>query len=270
MISTSPCMMASQMNSTTQIIIHFFLLALAFGTQIFSPVVNTKLTGVGFYKLGTSIVLSSLVLAFGVDFFMQPGLDSCDYWCYGFLILSNVLTSVFHRDQKNLLMWSIYVLQIIVFCFFVFHLFLPTPMWIMFFFMSALLLGISNFAMLLGHYYLVVPRLSEEPLIYCLYIFWTVIFIRIMASLTTLFTTAAPFLEEGTVLGDGYTYNWLFISMRYLWGYAAPLILSFFTFRLCKLRSLQSATGVLYIVEFFVIVGELVSAYLMTKHGLSL
>jgi hypothetical protein len=77
-------------------------------------------------------------------------------------------------------------------------------------------------------------------------------------------------LQEGTNLGDGYTFNWLFISMRYLWGYAAPLILSFFTFKLCKLRSLQSATGVLYIVEFFVIVGELISVYLMAKHGLAL
>jgi hypothetical protein len=91
-----------------------------------------------------------------------------------------------------------------------------------------------------------------------------------MASLMIIFTTATPYLQEGTSLGDGYTFNWLFISMRYLWGYAAPLILSFFTFKLCKLRSLQSATGVLYIVEFFVIVGELISVYLMAKHGLAL
>jgi hypothetical protein len=75
---------------------------------------------------------------------------------------------------------------------------------------------------------------------------------------------------EGTALGDGYMYNWLFVSMRYLWGFVAPVILSFFTFRLCRLRSIQSATGVLYIVEFFVIVGELISVYLMIKHGLPL
>jgi hypothetical protein len=94
--------------------------------------------------------------------------------------------------------------------------------------------------------------------------------LRLVFSLSLFFTAAQPFLEEGTHLGDGYTFNWLFISMRYLWGYIAPLILSFFTFRLCKLRSIQSATGVLYIVEFFVIVGELISVYLMAKHGLAL
>jgi hypothetical protein len=140
----------------------------------------------------------------------------------------------------------------------------------MFFFYSSALLGISNFAMILGHYYLVVPKLTEEPLIYCLYIFWMILFLRLMSSLVTVFTSGVPYLVEGSELGDGFTYNWLFLSMRYLWGYLAPLILSFFTLRLCKLRSIQSATGVLYIIEFFVIVGELISIYLMAKHGLNL
>jgi hypothetical protein len=257
-------------NSITQIITHFFLLSLAFGTQLLAPVVNTKLTGVGFYKLGTSIVLSCLVLAAGADYFMHPSLNEVDLWCYGILIVSNMITSVFHRDHKTWQMWLIYLIQILTFIFFIFHLYLPTPSWIMFFALSMALLGISNFSMLLGHYYLVVPKLSEEPLIYCLYIFWTVMFFKLVSSLSIIFTTAHPYLQEGTQLGDGYMYNWLFISMRYLWGYAAPLILSFFTFRLCKLRSLQSATGVLYIIEFFVIVGELISVYLMAKHGLAL
>lgn len=262
--------MISNMNSVTQTIIHFFLLSLSFGTQLFSPMVNTKLTGVGFYKLGVSIVLSSLVLAFGVEYFMHPGWDSFKVGCYGFLILSNVLTSILHKDEKSIFMWVFYAFQIIVFTALIFHLFLPQSHWIMFFMFSMALLGISNFAMLLGHYYLVVPKLSEEPLIYCLKVFWIVLFLRVVWSLSVLLTTGRPYLEEGNVLGDGYVYNWLFISMRYLWGYLAPFILSLFTYRLCRLRSIQSATGVLYIVEFFVIVGELISVYLMTKHGLSL
>ncbi len=257
-------------NSITQIVAHSFLLALAFGTQLFSPVVSTKLTGVGFYKLGTSIVLGSLVLFGGVAYSMQPQLSSFGLGCYVFLVVSNMLTLGLHKDDKNWVMWILYILQVLVFVTFIFSTYLLTPAWIMFFFFSALLLGISNFAMILGHYYLVVPKLSEEPLIYCLYIFWTVLFLRLVFSLSLFFTAAQPFLEEGTHLGDGYTFNWLFISMRYLWGYIAPLILSFFTFRLCKLRSIQSATGVLYIVEFFVIVGELISVYLMAKHGLAL
>ena len=258
------------MNSTTQIIIHFFLLSLGFGTQLFSPVVSTKLTGVGFYKLGTAIVLASLVLALGVDYFMEPALTTLEWGCYGILILSNIVTSVFHRDQKSLFMWGIYILQIITFCTLAFSVFALNPVWIMFFFMSMALLGISNFSMLLGHYYLVVPKLTEEPLVYCLFIMWICFFLKIISSLAVIFSFGMPYLTEGSLLGDGYMYNWLFVSMRYLWGFVAPVILSFFTFKLCKLRSIQSATGVLYIVEFFVIVGELISVYLMAKHGLPL
>ena len=258
------------MNSVTQIITHFFLLSLAFGTQLFSPVVSTKLTGVGFYKLGTSLVLASLVLGMGADYFMNPGLTPIEWWCYGILISTNIVTFIFHKDHKSWPMWVLYGIQVITFCILAFNVFAFNPVWILFFFMSMTLLGISNFSMILGHYYLVVPRLSEEPLIYCLYIFWISFFLKIISSLAVILSSGLPYLEEGTVLGDGYMYNWLFISMRYLWGYAAPVILSFFTFRLCKIRSIQSATGVLYIVEFFVIVGELISVYLMAKHGLPL
>jgi hypothetical protein len=258
------------MNSITQIITHFFLLSLAFGTQLLSPVVSTKLTGVGFYKLGTSIVLACLVLAAGVDYFMAPGVSSVEWICYGILITTNVISSILHKDDKNLFMWGIYILQVITFSVLSFHIFNFDPVWIMFFFVSMMLLGISNFAMILGHYYLVVPKLSVEPLIYCLYIMWVVFFLKIISSLAIIFSIGQSYLVEGTALGDGYMYNWLFVSMRYLWGFVAPLILSFFTFKLCKLRSTQSATGVLYIVEFFVIVGELISVYLMAKHGLPL
>jgi hypothetical protein len=165
-------------------------------------------------------------------------------------------------------MWIIYGVQICLFIALTFFSFQFQPLWINFFLSSMALLAISNFSMILGHYYLVVPKLTEEPLIYCLFIFWTVIILKMISSLSVLTSVGVPYLTEGTDLGDGYMYNCLFITMRWMWGYLAPLILSFFTFRLCKLRSIQSATGVLYIVEFFVIVGELISVYLMTKHGL--
>lgn len=256
------------MNSVTQVVFQAFLLAFAFGTQMYAPVVNTRLTGVGFYKLGTAIVLSSLVFALGVSYSMNPGLNQLQWICYGTLIVLNAVTFVFHQDHKNLLMWIIYGIQIVLFLMLTVLTYGQNPLWINFFLSSMALLGISNFAMILGHYYLVVPKLSEEPLIYCLFIFWIVIFLKMASSLSVLSSIGAGYLEENTVLGDGYMYNWLFFCMRWLWGYAAPFILSFFTFRLCKLRSIQSATGVLYIVEFFVIVGELISVYIMTKHGL--
>jgi hypothetical protein len=258
------------MTSVTQIIIHFFLLSLAFGTQLFGPVVSTKLTGVGFYKLGTSIVLAGLVLALGVDLYMSTGVTVEEFVAYGILLATNVVSYAFHRDEKSWFMWLLYGIQVVTFSVLAFLVFRLQPLWIVFFFFSAALLGISNYAMILGHYYLVVPKLSEEPLIYTLYIFWITIFLKIISSLAVAMSLGVPYLEEASLKGDGYMFNWLFVSMRYLWGFAAPLILSFFTFRLCRLRSIQSATGVLYIVEFFVIVGELISVYLMAKNGLPL
>lgn len=258
------------MNSNTQVIAHCFLLSLSFGNQFFSPVVSTKLTGVGFYKLGVSIVLTTLIFCLGLDFFMTPAITRVEYFCYTFLLFSNFLTYIFHKDQKNWLMWSFYALQILVFSILVFHVFNFDSHWITFFYLSMCLLGISNFAMILGHYYLVVPKLSEEPLIYCLFIFWVIIFLKIILSISNILSFGMPYLEENTILGDGYVYNWLFVIMRYLWGFIAPLILSFFTFKLCRIRSIQSATGVLYIVEFFVIVGELISIYMMVRHGLAI
>lgn len=258
------------MNTTTQVIAHIFLFSLAFGTQLFSPVVSTRLTGVGFFKLGTSIVLTCLVLALGVDFFMEPELTSFQLGNYILLIMLNILAYIFHRDEKNVLMWIIYGIQILLFCLLSFHILGFNPVWINFFFLGMCLLGISNFSMILGHYYLVVPKLSEQPLLYCLFIFWAVLFLKVIFSLSIVLSAAWPYLQEGSELGDGYVYNWLFVSMRYLWGYVAPFVLSIFTFRLCKMRSIQSATGILYIIEFFVIVGELISIYLMARHGIAL
>lgn len=255
-------------NSVTQVIAHTFFLALAFGTQLLSPVVSTKLTGVGFFKLGTAIVLGSLTLALGVDFFMAPGLSQIEAMAYGFLLFLNLLVYLFHKDEKSVLMWILYGLQVLTFSVLVLVAFKFDVTWIQFFLLTMGLLGVSNFAMILGHYYLVVPKLSEEPLVYCLYLLWGILFYKVFLSTAFLLGEGQAYLAEGTTLGDGYMYNWLFISMRVLWGYIAPFILSLFTYRLCRLRSIQSATGVLYIVEFFVIVGELIGVYLMTKHGL--
>lgn len=279
--------------TTTQSVIYFFLLSLGFGTQMFSPVVDTKLTGVGFYKLGSAIVLGCLILAVGIHFFSEPvdsfthslfiqdllgshnkaeALKTAVTGIFLTVIGSHILTYFFHKDVKSWSMWGAYGLQMILMTTLIFITswendfssnFLP------YFFLSSALLGISHYAMLLGHYYLVVPKLSEEPLIYCLNIFWIVIFLKIVSTLSLYLGPGIPYLTEGSSLGDGYMYNWLFVSMRFLWGFVAPLILSFFTYRLCRMRSIQSATGVLYIIEFFVIVGELISLYLKLKHQLA-
>ncbi len=255
------------MNSITQSVAYLLLFSLAMGTQIYSPIVSTKLTGPGFYRLGSGIVLGSLLCSFGLDYFMTPALVGVEFFCYLFLIVSNIFTYAFHKDEKSALMWGLYALQIFVFSYLAYLSFGATLALAMFA-STMLFFGISNFAMILGHYYLVVPKLSERPLIVCLYFYWATLGIKIILSVIGVTkANELGFFTEGTMAGDGYLFNWIFFIMRYLWGVVAPLILSYFTYRLCRMRSIQSATGVLYIMEFFVIVGEMIAAYLFYKFG---
>ncbi len=254
-------------NSITQYVAFLLLFALSMGTQLYSPLVSTKLTGPGFYRLGGGIVLGALLCSMGLDYFMLPSLTTGELICYLFLITSNIFTFAKHRDEKTSVMWGIYFLQVLSFCVLSYLSFGATASLLMFA-STMLFFGISNFSMILGHYYLVVPKLSEKPLIICLYSYWLAMVIKII--LGVIGVSAAykmGYFEEGTIVGDGYLFNTLFFVMRYLWGILAPLVLSYFTYRLCRMRSIQSATGVLYIMEFFVIVGEMIAAYLFFKFG---
>jgi hypothetical protein len=76
-------------------IITIFLLALSYGTQLLSPVVSTRLTGVGFYKLGNSIVLASMTLAFAsMVTLMKFEVSQFGIVCMSILMVSNIVVPV--------------------------------------------------------------------------------------------------------------------------------------------------------------------------------
>jgi len=54
----------------------------------------------------------------------------------------------------------------------------------------------------------------------------------------------------------------LFFLFRVLWGIVGPLALSYFIWKTADMRSNQAATGLLYVALLFVLIGELLSAYL--------
>ncbi|MDA8793657.1 hypothetical protein N9N67_10430, partial [Bacteriovoracaceae bacterium] len=137
------------------------------------------------------------------------------------------------------------------------------------FILTVLMIGVVNYTMILGHYYLVVPRLSERPLLISLKIMWIALFAKTIISIYQTYAHQEFFLE-GAQIGFGYMYNWLMLTMRFLWGYVALFILSIFGYKLAKMRSIQSATGVFYIMVFFIIVGELISGYLNLSLGLKI
>ncbi len=59
----------------------------------------------------------------------------------------------------------------------------------------------------------------------------------------------------------------LFFLFRIVWGIAGPLALSYFIFQTSKMRSNQAATGLLYVALIFVLIGEMLSAYLTVLTG---
>jgi len=60
----------------------------------------------------------------------------------------------------------------------------------------------------------------------------------------------------------------MILLMRIGWGYLIIGIMSYFAWRLIKMRSIQSATGILYVMTFFIFTGELLSGYILFKYGL--
>jgi hypothetical protein len=121
--------------------------------------------------------------------------------------------------------------------------------------------------MILGHWYLVVPKLSAEPLKIAAIVTWIILVIKVVWSAYSL-KAHYDFFEVDTQLGSGYAFNWMLLTMRVSFGYLVILGMSLFNWKLLKLRSIQSSTGILYAMTFFVFVGELVSMYMFLNHGL--
>ena len=59
----------------------------------------------------------------------------------------------------------------------------------------------------------------------------------------------------------------IFFWQRLLFGLIGPVVLAYMTWETAKLRSTQSATGILYVDLFMVMVGELVAKYPVLGHG---
>jgi hypothetical protein len=123
---------------------------------------------------------------------------------------------------------------------------------------SAALLGSATTAMLLGHSYLIAPTMSITPLLRLVTVVLATTVARMaIASLGLWFWTARHSLfnlEDETVL-------WL--PLRWGLGFVGPLVLGWMAWQTARIRSTQSATGILYVVVIFCFLGELTSQLLL-------
>jgi hypothetical protein len=129
---------------------------------------------------------------------------------------------------------------------------------------SAVLLGAALTAMLLGHFYLISPALSIRPLLRLLGAIAVTVGIRLAADGFALSRWTAEH-SLGTLNTDVA----LWLPVRWLVGFLAPLGLVWMAWQAARIRSTQSATGILYVVVIFCFLGEL-TGLLLRDGGVTL
>jgi hypothetical protein len=130
---------------------------------------------------------------------------------------------------------------------------------------SAALLGGACTAMILGHWYLVIPSLQVTHLQRMVKIHMASMVVRIAvvgAAVIVAIATWQPGLGpsfQHYIFSIGGVFFW----QRVLFGLVGPSLLSYMTWETAKIRSTQSATGILYVDFFTVVVGEVLAKYLL-------
>lgn len=130
---------------------------------------------------------------------------------------------------------------------------------------SAALLGGVSTAMILGHWYLVIPSLQVSHLQSIVKVHIASMVVRV-AVVTAAVVVAIVTWEPGFGLNfRGYILSiaGIFFWQRVLFGLLGPALLSYLTWETAKIRSTQSATGILYVDFFTVVVGEVLAKYLL-------
>lgn len=121
-------------------------------------------------------------------------------------------------------------------------------------------------AMILGHWYLVTPKLPESPLIMLARALLLVVTIQVVLFWAWVATgagpaSAAPF---GALVGP-----WaLFVWLRLIVGLVFPLVVSWASVQTARTRSMESATGLLYINVGSIAAGTILAAGLYFGAGL--
>jgi len=126
---------------------------------------------------------------------------------------------------------------------------------------SAALLGIATTAMLVGHSYLIAPAMSIKPLTRMLGALALALAIRLAVAAVGLTSWTR---EHSLAKLDEIT---LLLPVRWGLGFVAPGILAYMAWQTAKIRSTQSATGILYVVVIFCFLGELISQLLYEMTG---
>jgi hypothetical protein len=121
-------------------------------------------------------------------------------------------------------------------------------------------------AMILGHWYLVTPKLPEAPLILLARALLAVVGVQLLLFVAWVATGAGP--ADGAPF-SALTGDWaLFVWLRLIVGLVFPLVVCWAAVKTAQTRSMESATGLLYINVGTIAAGTILAAGLYFGAGL--
>jgi hypothetical protein len=121
-------------------------------------------------------------------------------------------------------------------------------------------------AMILGHWYLVTPKLPEAPLILLSRALLTVVSVQLVLFVAWVGSGAGPAggAPFGALTGEAALFVWL----RLIVGLVFPLIVCWAAVKTAQTRSMESATGLLYINVGTIAAGTILAAGVYFGYGL--
>lgn len=130
---------------------------------------------------------------------------------------------------------------------------------------GAMALGSALAGLSLGHWYLVSPTLSVKPLIQLTSLCLGALLAQTVL-LPLLLLLPGPPQQTVRQLFDQYL---VFFGVRVVFGLLVPLAATIMTWRTARIRSLDSATGLLYIVSALILAGEIAARTLFFMTGVA-
>lgn len=253
----------------------------AVGMLIFAALSRSP-AGPGFYRLSLLVGFGCLALGFGLRYgpaaAAVPGLSTVALAAYGGAALATVVFMLgMSRDAAPRFLW----LTIAAVCGAVAVLTDPAVLataqsaspagraLFRFGLLSAVpSVGGVLFGMLLAHWYLIEPRMPTAPLQRAVALF-AATEVAILLSLGGVVAYHWPAWTgmDGGLLRAFTLGNALFVAMRAFLGVLAPIGLAWMTWKTVEIRSIQSATGILYAAVVFVLFGETICIYLSLATG---
>lgn len=124
--------------------------------------------------------------------------------------------------------------------------------------LSSLVLGAATTGMLLGHWYLVTPALTNRPLLRAIAVLLVALVAQAVLFLPSLLGLARSPGTASTILAQNPT-------LTVLWALGAvvlPLLAGGLAYPACRIRSFMSTTGLLYLAMIAVLPGQLLGQLL--------